>query len=237
MLIRIDVLRWKRLIATTGAMLLSCVVFSQSATAALIADYQFAANLDGVSSVSGVLSSTPGTFTLGAGLSAASSGVGTPARSVAFDDGAATATDLANAIATDDFVTFTITPDAGTPLDLTELRFDSQRSTPTAVTDWTLVEASDTGTSLASGALAVPMAAVVFETETADLTGIASLQGITTAKTFRIYFYGYVSGASQQFRIDTVQLDGVEAAVIPEPSSLVLMAGLFMGSVMVRRRR
>jgi len=235
---RIDALGWRRLVATTSAVLLSCVVFAQSATAALIADYEFATNFDLSSSVTGVLSSTPGDVSFGAGYAAGavSTGLGNPARAVFFGSSTATAADLAAAIAADDYATFTITPDAGTPLNLTELRFDSQINFPTSVTTWTLYADPDSGmlgTLIDTGALAAPASPAVFETEAANLTGAALLQNITTARTFRIYFHGYTSGTAA-FRIDNIQLDGV---VVPEPASLVLMTTLLVGSVMVRRRR
>lgn len=238
MLKRIDTLGWKELLATTSAMLLSCIVFAQSATAATLANYEFATNFDLSSSVSGVLSSTPGDVSFGAGLSAVSTGLGNPARAVFFGSSTATSADLAAAIADGDYATFTITPDAGTPLNLTELRFDSQINYPSSVDTWTLFadpNPSMTGTLVATGSLAAPAAPAAFETETADLTGAAFLQNISSAVTFRIYFSGYDGGSGPpDFRIDNVQLDGV---VIPEPTSLALMTTMLLGSTMLRRRR
>jgi len=238
MLKKIDTLGYGRLVTVVGAALLSGVIFTQSATAALVANYDFETNFDVSSSVTGVFGSTPGDVSFGAGLSAVSSGVGVPSRSVQID--LALAADLAGAITGDDFLTFTVTPDAGTPLNLTELRFSSQRNLPNVANAWTVFASTDAtiGTQVGAGALAVETAGVDFEPETADLFDDAFLQNLSSAVTFRIFFSGFTAGpGGDTFRVDALQLDGVAASVIPEPSSLVLMTSLLMGSVMGRRRR
>lgn len=214
MLNQVGPLSLKRLIVTTGALLLACAISFQSVAAANLANYGFDTAIDFSSSVTGVLSSTPGDVSFGAGVDVVSTGVGNPARALAFDSqSASSSVDLAAAIADNDYLTFTITPDAGTPLDLTSFQFDIQINYPGSVTDWALFADPNpgmTGTQVATGTTATPATPPVFETKLANLTGVGMLQNISSPVTLRLYFYGWTA-SSPLFRVDNVQLDGILA--------------------------
>jgi len=207
----------KRLIAVANVVFLSCVLTSTSATADTLADYDFATAITDPSTVTGVLSSTPSSEVFfGDGVDVVSTGLGNPARSLAFDSNPATTSspvDLAAAIADEDYFAFTITPDAGTPLDLVRLKFDSQINFPGSVTDWTLFTDPDPnalGTQIATGTTAVPASPPVFETKVANLVVVPSLQNITNPVSFRLYFHGWTA-SSPLYRVDNLQLEGVLA--------------------------
>lgn len=143
-----------------------------------------------------------------------------------------------NAIAINDYITFTVTPDSGFELNLTSLTFkaalrndargaeflginssvDGFTSADTITTDTIVTEVNGGG---------------VFQSFTISLAG-AQFQNITSAVEFRIYLWGAGStpGQSQTY-FDKVVLNG---AVVPEPSSVLLLS-LGLCSVLFRRNR
>jgi len=76
-----------------------------------------------------------------------------------------------------------------------------------------------------------------FFANSADLSIISLLQGLTSATTLRLYLFGTGSvPARPNYRIDNVQLFGT-TSVIPEPSSLAMLLIGSVGAGMRRRRK
>jgi hypothetical protein len=119
-----------------------------------------------------------------------------------------------------DYFQFTLTPVGGVTLDFTSLTFEERSggatvSVATSLNSFTTV----VGSTASSGSWAQ------------DSIDLSSLSNSSTAVDFRLYFSG---GSTTNFVIDDIQLNG---AVVPEPSSYALLAGMLgLTWVMLRRR-
>jgi len=163
-----------------------------------------------------------------------------------------TDTTFAGAVAAGNYITFSITPDAGYQFDLSSITFEvaSGSSSTTSNRAFYLVTADDpsgfTGASTVlstdrtpGGGGSIPVQAgtggidTVPQGYTADLS---SLAGITTTQYFRIYLQ---AGIAQSLTFDNITVNGAVSA-IPEPAACAAFAGavlLGLAALMRRRRR
>lgn len=214
--------------------------------AAVLADYRFTSNPTNTEPL--VTDSTASAVTLSGGI-VYSSVIGNPAGGASVAVNLTDGTDQSSAIAANDYIAFTLTPNVGYALDLADLRFDwvIQRDSKVANPDpnpWTataFLKSSVGGFSSGDPTLGTASRSTSYfgigngATENAwqnvvfDLSSIANS---TSPVTFRLYLYDNGSYADSRIRLDNVVVNG---AVVPEPASL---AGLgLMGLLLQRRRR
>lgn len=126
---------------------------------------------------------------------------------------------------------FTLTPDSGYQVNVTNISFGS-RSTPTGPTSLSIRSSLDSySTSLASDS---SLTAGVWSRKTPALTSISS----TGALTIRLYgFGGTGSPSGANWRIDDFTVNATVSA-IPEPATYAaIFGGLALLGVMLQRRR
>jgi len=141
--------------------------------------------------------------------------------------------DLAGALAQNNYISFTITPDSGQIFDLTSLTFDYRvnrvRDAANRYTVFSSVDGFTNGNQIA--ATVTNSNANAFTAQTVDLS---SLTGIASAVEFRIFIHGGDRNASSFTGFDNFV---VNAVPVPEPGSLVsLVFGLF-SLLFFRRKR
>ena len=217
----------KRILSLIFAAILSAGLAGQ-ASADLIVEYDGIAGTSQTGTI-GTLASSALDLTRGAGINAAT---GDSFNSNNFDSAT-----LADAIAADEFLSFGFTPAA--PVDLTDIQVALDRSNtgPTTVYLFSSIGGFTPGDQITSAAIPDPVAIVNFD--------ISSLTNVSTATEFRFYYAGATSGAGTSDIEDDLiggsgnvglQVNGVAAAVIPEPSSMALL-GLVGLAGIVRRRK
>jgi len=142
--------------------------------------------------------------------------------------------DLADAISTNEYFTFSMTINEGVTADLTNLTLDVARSTNGAqdfyvfssITGFTTADVLDSATGVATTGSSIDV----------DLSG-SEFQGLTNETVeFRVYVdnrYFNANGGSGTY-VDNVTLNGTVA--VPEPSSLALL-GLGALTITARRKR
>jgi hypothetical protein len=162
----------------------------------------------------------------------------------AFAQSRGTTASVANAVAADDYWSFTVTPSVGFTLDLTTLTFDTIHNATSGTappnepdvnaTMSVFVRSSIDGYASNIGSTFTQAWDTTTTGRSIDLSAPA-FQDITTATTFRLYVYDSgVDTSSNGLRLDNVVLNG-EVLVVPEPSSTLLVGGF--GSLMLLRRR
>jgi hypothetical protein len=177
---------------------------------------------------------TASTLTFGAGVTAASNG-NRFGGSNWFDTGDTNPTTLAESVAGNDYIQFTITPTAGSTYDVTNLQFIWDRSStgPSGVTLRSSIDGYASDLATATG---------LVSTTTAYTTlNISGLTALSTATTFRLYGYG-ASAATGTGGFDTNSGTQTQANVgvnsnfanLPEPASLAVLG---LGGLAVLRRR
>ncbi|WP_372808702.1 glycosyl hydrolase, partial [Pontiella sp.] len=121
----------------------------------------------------------------------------------------ATTTSFAGAVAGDDYVTFTVTPDDEVALDLTAITFKASTSVSTSVDEYAVTDESGNliGSTVAISTLGQT---TTYQAVSVDLTGNADYQGVTEPTTFRIYAWGRgtTSTGGTLAMIDKVTLHG-----------------------------
>jgi hypothetical protein len=165
----------------------------------------------------------------------------------------------AEAISDGNFFQFTVTPQAGSPLNLTTLTFDKGRLAgnsndlrilvtssfdnsyngrlplTNAGLSLTNVLESNQGTEISAITVGSGQSWGSDPNVSVSLSG-ASFQNLTTPVTFRIFAFNLssdVGSASNQLYFDNVTLNG---SIVPEPSA-ALLGLLGIGTFMVKRRR
>jgi len=133
----------------------------------------------------------------------------------------------ANATPADDYIEFTITPDAGQTLSFNTISLDFLKASGGAEVFADLRWSVDSfDSSLGAGSVTdFTWQAILSE----DISGLA---GQTTATTFRVLLS--TGGNNNDLFVDNFVLTG---SAIPEPSAFALLAGMFgLTWVMLRRR-
>ncbi len=156
-----------------------------------------------------------------------SSGTGT-----AFIAASATADSEANAIAGNDYFSFTVTPDSGFEMDLTQLAFGTVFSSTDAdvvdlAANFFVRSSLDSFASNVSTTFVedfVSSSTLSFTPRTVTLSGSEFLD-VSDAVEFRIYMYDNSGAATRLLRVDNVILSGSVNA-IPEVKSFAAYAGL-----------
>lgn len=168
--------------------------------------------------------------------------------------GATTDVTYANAFTAGNYVTFTITADAGYQITFDSISFQAGIASSNSaarrgvflVTETSAEAFSDSSTVLTgdvTGAAAVGGTLVYYASptnSTAPLTYNASLSGLSVlgegqTQIFRLYFQ--TQDANQGIFLDDIVINGTVSAV-PEPSAFALLAGAaVLGAVALRRRR
>jgi len=236
------------------------VILTTASNAAVLAQYNFTANLNTTSDVD--VNSTASNLGIGLGVlpllgnqfgtfdnsgghffstggitNIGSANATSPHRFVRSTNTTATA---AGAIANSDYFKFTLTPNATFLANLTDLFFDYSGTGNMSVfnTSTFFVRSSadsfaaDVGTTVSAGQAG---GASVFRRQTISLTG-SSFQNLTAPITFRIYVMNSVTAnADGVARLDNITLNGA-IAPIPEPSSLALVGSLVVLALLRRRR-
>jgi hypothetical protein len=169
--------------------------------------------------------STAGNWLDGAGWTSTGSTAGNLPTSAAVTNvqtDSLSATDLAGAVAANDYFTFTLNINSGFQANLSSLTLDYNRSSTTAST--VFVRSSADGFTLNLGNVTTT---TTFQNLSIDLTP-AAFQGLITPIEFRVYVADSSASTSQSTRIDNVVLNGTVDAV-PEPSTwAILTCGLLL---------
>jgi hypothetical protein len=120
----------------------------------------------------------------------------------------------------DDYFTFSLTPDPGFQLSLTELQLDERRS-GTGIRDWSIRSSLDAFAADIGTAFSVPDNTSTRTDQSIDLTG-GMFEDLTSAIEFRIFGYN-AEGGGGTWRLDNVDLFGTITPV-PEVSGNVWIA-------------
>lgn len=225
--------------------LVFATVLSSGAQAAVLASYSFFE--DDLSPTTIGANVSAGDFGFGPGMSGGSptffntSNFGVPEHGI-LNRSSGTAVTEAGAIADDDYVTFTVTPDGGFDLDLGALTFNlvaSHNGGPD-YNPQVAVRSSVDSFATTLGTFTPPNAGPgtpdqsEWSSQTLLLTG-AAFQDLNTPVEFRFYMYDDSSEAGNVIRFDNIALHDI--SFVPEPSTLALCSLAGLGLLMRRRRR
>jgi hypothetical protein len=216
--------------------------WTSTASAVVIVGYTFTSS--NVSPTIKDTNVTGGTFGPGGGLGAGygmstSGGNPTPAPFVRSN-----VTDEAVSSTSTDYVTFTVTANAGYKLNLTNFTFHYSYESQGGVTTPAKIATFTVRSSLDGFAanIGTPINRTVtgtgpsFATDANFSLSGATYQNLTGPFEIRIYFTDDSELANDVARIDNLMLNG-DVVAIPEPSSLWLLAGGGLLGLAVRRRR
>ncbi|HMP96642.1 MAG TPA: PEP-CTERM sorting domain-containing protein [Kiritimatiellia bacterium] len=171
--------------------------------------------------------SGPVTISRGGGIAAAANGD-------RFNANGWGETSAANALASGDYFEWTITPDTGFFLSITQIAFQVQRSN-TGASNLVLRTSVDSYTAnLNTLNNFIGNSATV--TTLFDSGGVSALQNVGGAITFRVIGWTGASGGSMGFEGPGNDIQIWGAAVVPEPASMALMT-MGVGVVALMRRR
>ena len=149
---------------------------------------------------------------------------------------------MADAIAANDYVSFTVTPDAGYKLDLSTLTLkagytNSRADTFDALTKSVLsnvdgfTEPALLGEVATDNSVALDTSGdFIYQDLTIDLSALARFQGITTATEFRVYIYDD-NNYSPYHRLDDVVLSGGVSLIQPPNAPVFDIDPIDAGSV------
>ena len=233
----------------TGLSIVAITLFSISAlSAAILVEYKFDSDTSATSVDANL---TAGTITLGSGIAGSDAGRSGSSNSL-FARASVTHTanqlSIVNAIADNDYFSFTVDVNAGYEMDLTSFKFDlgytrsgafdgKQFKAYLLTSIDGFVEAGDI---VGSATVNVDINGASLQypngTTTISLAG-TQFQNITTSTEFRIYIADNTGSNDYIHRIDNVVLNGT-VSPIPELGSYALFGGLFaLGCVCLRRRK
>lgn len=213
------------------------IALAASTQAAVIAQYTF----DGGSPSSSI--SDPGWTASDLGLGAGLPGGGVSSTTeTAFNLATETTNSEAGAISGDDYFTFTITANADTIIDFTQLTVDlggnGAGSAPSYNTNFRLRTSLDNFSApslLTDANITTPGGnPIVLTTFTADLSGLSNISSAAPIE-FRIYNFDNTDASGRFNRVDNVILEGTVSA-IPEPSNYALIVATALGTIFVRRQ-
>ena len=120
---------------------------------------------------------------------------------------------FADAVTGQDYMTFTLTPDAGVTLTLNTLAFKVSKSVNTSVDEYVVTDSSDNPIGNAVIITAINGQTAAYDGVTVNLTGTA-FESITSATEFRIYAWGRGTGSASGTlaMLDKVTLHGKSSA-------------------------
>lgn len=159
-----------------------------------------------------------------------------------------TGTSLETAITLNEYVSFTITPDTGFALSFSSIDAYNIRRSASGPSSgiWQYQIGSGEFVSIGSTITWGGTTSNVGNTQSAiDLSGIAALQSVTEAVTFRVVTWGasgtggtwYFNGTAASGSLPLTINGSIEPAAVPEPHEYaVAMAGLLLAVVVMRRR-
>lgn len=181
---------------------------------------------------------TAGDFAFGPSFGAGFSGSGNIFARSSITDG----TDKATAIAADDYLTVTVTPNAGYQMNLSSLSIDLAGSFNMNGGQYDVgfvIMSSIAGFGAADSEIGVynktvTDGALSFDTINFDLSG-AEFQNIASSVEFRIYIFDDSSLTGNITRVDNYDLSGT-VSVIPEPSVYAFMAVPVLLALAYKRR-
>jgi len=152
------------------------------------------------------------------------------------------ANSAATAVSTNSYFQFTVTPLAGSAMNLTSLTIDAAVGPPPPSGVFFLRSSADGfAADIPGSSFTIPTVYSTFTNFNIDLTA-SVFQNLSAPTTFRIYTY-LASGSNPASVFDNVTLNGTAARVtVPEPGTLLLLStGLLglagAGARTVRRRR
>lgn len=187
---------------------------------------------------------TTAAFTRGGGLPAPtfSTTTGSPSARSIFVTSAAV--DEAVSATSTDWLGFTISATPGNEMKLSSLSFYYAYSNTSGTTSGSATFDVRSSVDNYASSLAAYTLDVVNSTTpnwtlaSISLTSLPSYQGLDTVS-FRVFLNdGANASTNSQLRLDTVNLAGVSAAPVPEPSAFAAVAGLaVLGCAALRRRR
>ena len=223
----------KKLLLTAVCALASCV----AAKADTVGLYTFAAS--SLASSDTNPDSTASAITAGAAFTGtvANTTYGNPTPSLAVASTLTTgANTQAGAVTANQYFSFTLTPNTGTPLSLNSLSFDyANYSTDATFPTEGFVVRSSVDNFAANTAAGVTSAAAsngAFATSNISLAA-AAFQNLTAPIEFRIYIYDGTTNANRGAAIDNITVTNV-----PEPTTYaMLLAGVSFVTVLRCRRR
>ncbi len=167
---------------------------------------------------------------------AANTTYGNPTPSLAVDSTLTTATTQAAAVTANQYFSFTLTPNAGVPLNLSTLAFDyanySTDGTYPTENFFVRTNVDNFAANTAAAVASTAASAGAFATATVSLNG-AAFQNLTTPIEFRIYIYDNTTQTTRGAVVDNITLTNV-----PEPAThALLMVGLCFVFVVRCRRK
>lgn len=212
-----------------------------AASAAILANYPF---------TGGSAASTdddPGSTAANVALTATGSSISATSHNLFLRSSDTTATTEAQAIGSNTYVAFTVTPTGGNNLDLASLAFSSGASNSdsddVSITASVAVKSSVGGFGVGDptlGTFAKTVAngnggAGVLDPRTIDLTTFGSaFQDLTDPVEFRFYLFDGTNGSNKINRLDSVVLEGT---AVPEPAAAAGLSAAAAAGLLLRRRR
>lgn len=148
---------------------------------------------------------------------------------------AAGATNAANAVSNNSFFQFSITPNVGYELDLSELAFQVATASPGAPNNGYVVRSSVDGFSSDLQSGPIPTDYPTYTSVTVDLSG-SGFQNLLSQTTFRIYTWLDTAEPNPAATYDDIVLRGTVVPV-PEPGTWFLGASSLAMVVISRRWR
>ena len=196
----------------------------------LIADYQFATDFDLSSSDTHLM--TTATNVSSGGAAIATSVTGNPDRGLLLDATWDETSEIGALNSDTDYLTFTVTPDAGFDLTPAELTFDLFRDASDSVRHFAVYADEDAGmnpgaggddfeTKIGGGTI---LSMGTWATVSVPLGGAAFLQQGASPMAFRIYYWGD-AGVGGVARMDNIRLSEVAIESPPQVESVVLNGG------------